>query len=405
MLNILVNKESDLKVDIEKIVENMNAFCQGINFSISQNEFYLDNEILYHPASLKKLDIKLLEEIQNYDRAFLFTRKAYIDNYFIHKHKKISMISFFGWNQLTDLSLNNGAVYFIIDILALILDNSFRHEKTTGCVYDFLWDKRGVDDGMRQAYICQDCLSRISKLKLNSSKQSVFDCIRKVMNDLSSASKWNMDIIDYWESQLPKQNPIVENASIFTKKKVKKENEIHVLIASPSDTVIERQHLLDHLEREFRLKHESNCNHRLIVHGWEDLPTQTGHTQTLINEYLTKNVDIIIAIFKHRLGSPVKDPVSNEVRADAGTVEEILYAIDNKEIANPPLGMIYFHSTAPSPSFDSADYKDIYEQWEKLKKFKKSIEQKILYKSYTTSEDLFNIAGSDLALNIENYFC
>jgi hypothetical protein len=53
---------------------------------------------------------------------------------------------------LTNLSKNNGLLYFIVDYLALILDETnFRHYELTGCIYDFLANKTGIDDGMRQA--------------------------------------------------------------------------------------------------------------------------------------------------------------------------------------------------------------------------------------------------------------
>lgn len=41
---------------------------------------------------------------------------------------------------------------------------------TTGCIYDFLQNKTGIDDGMRQARICPTCLERISN-NLSSPEQ------------------------------------------------------------------------------------------------------------------------------------------------------------------------------------------------------------------------------------------
>ena len=41
------------------------------------------------------------------------------------------------------------------------LDDSVRHDENTGCVYDFLWDKRGVDARLRSGLMCRDCFARV----------------------------------------------------------------------------------------------------------------------------------------------------------------------------------------------------------------------------------------------------
>jgi len=144
---------------------------------------------------------------------------------------------------------------------------------------------------------------------------------------------------------------------------------VQVVIASPGDTQTERSLLLEKLEIQFRKgNHEKHCNRRLIVHGWEDLASQPGYPQDVINEKIIKEMDFVIAIFKHKLGTPTVDIKTSKTRAASGTVEELLQSIDNTE-KSAPLGMAYFYSKAPTVSLDTPDFDSIRENWQNLEAF------------------------------------
>jgi hypothetical protein len=192
-----------------------------------------------------------------------------------------------------------------------------------------------------------------------------------------------------------------------SQEKVVKETykEIKVLIASPSDVVRERELLLDKLETRFRREHyEERCGARILVTGWEQLPSQSGYGQDIINNDLVKKSNIILAVFRHKLGSATIDIKTGKERHPSGTAEELLYAIRNKEIKNPPLGMAYFYSTAPTPSLDSIDFDKIKKDWDRLKEFKEEIKNEILYKSYKHEEEILGIVCGDICDNIIKYF-
>lgn len=180
---------------------------------------------------------------------------------------------------------------------------------------------------------------------------------------------------------------------------------IQILIASPSDTSVERELLFNSLETKFRRDgFEAQCGKRVIVRGWEELASQSGYGQDIINEQMLKNVDIVLAIFKHKLGTPTIDPTTSAIREKSGTAEELLYAIRNSTIANPPLGMAYFFAEAPSMSFESIDFQKSFDEWKRLKEFKNEIKEKILYKEFTSPEQLLTLACKDIAQNIANLF-
>ncbi len=181
--------------------------------------------------------------------------------------------------------------------------------------------------------------------------------------------------------------------------------EIKIVIASPSDVQRERELLLDKLETRFRREHyEERCNARIVVDGWEYIPSQTGYAQDIIHSDLLTKTNIVLAVFRHKLGSPTIDIKTGKDRSISGTAEELLYAIRNKEIKNPPLGMAYFYANAPILSLDLIDFNKVKTEWERLKEFKEEIKNEILYKTYKHEEEILEIVCNDICDNIIKYF-
>jgi hypothetical protein len=300
------------------------------------------------------------------------------------------------WDLLTNLARENGILYFTLCYLARELQHTeFRHYKSTGCMFDFLGDKRAVDDGMRQASFCKKCLSSLEKQNLSNDEKDILSDIIDLMNLLSNSSKWNKNIIDKisQKSQERKKD----------KRRAKNNGVINVVIASPNDLIEEREYLFNKLERKFRNdKHEDICQHRLIIHGWEDLASQSGYAQDVINENIIKKMDIVLAIFKHKLGTPTFSQSDGSERAPSGTAEELLIALNNDETG--PLAMTYFYSTPPILSLEAENFDKMFSDWKKLKEFKEMIQSKVVYKPYTSKEELLNIVCDDLMKNILNLF-
>ena len=160
---------------------------------------------------------------------------------------------------------------------------------------------------------------------------------------------------------------------------------------------------MDRLERRFRTdNHERHCGFRILVNGWEDLATQNGYAQDVINKKLIAESDFVVSIFKHKLGTPTFDQQTGIQKAESGTVEELLQALDNSKPTHP-IGMAYFYSAAPAPSLESPDFDSIKKEWERLKEFKQSISTKMIYKPYTETEELLNMILKDLEKNISDY--
>ena len=108
---------------------------------------------------------------------------------FFETYNNKAIVSFFGWDYLTTLSKNNGIIHFIAEIIALKIDNSKRHDDSTGCIYDFGWNKTVIDLEMRNAFICPSCLARITSKKLHEEKSDLFIDLKEILDILGKTSK------------------------------------------------------------------------------------------------------------------------------------------------------------------------------------------------------------------------
>lgn len=394
-VKILLMLDENFNLNREKLKFFLSSNCQHLKFTIFEKHFELTCTVLTKPDSFNVIYNQYENEFTDFDKVFVFTNIQFIDNYFIHEHNDLLIFSFADWDMLTNLPKSNGLIYFIACYFALDIDSSkFRHEKTTGCIYDFLGDKRGIDAGMRRAGLCPNCLKRITESIANDKTGRIFEDIKNLMNLLSSSSKWNNDIFESIR---------VEKSSALNKRKLKSKAGISIVIASPGDTQTERQLLLSTLERRFRTdNHEEHCGYRIMVNGWEDLASQNGYPQDVINKTLIENADFVIAVFKYKLGSPTYDQGTGSQRAESGTAEELLQALDNSNTENP-IGMAYFLSTAPVISLDAPNFQVIVYEWKRLNQFKEKISSKLIYKPYTEPNELLNIILKDLEQNIKNY--
>lgn len=393
-INIIIDK--NLKIESLLLDSLLNQHSNLLEFKVYEIDIDIEGDFIVFPETHHKIYHNLNEEEQSSYFNFLFTDIPYRNNYFFEGYDNLVPFSLFDWNYLTNLPLENGILYFITCYLARQLENDeFRHQESTGCVYDFLADKTGVDDGMRQASFCRNCLDNIEKQVLSDNDEKLLENLKSLMEVLSNSSKWNKSILEKIASN--------SNGSI-PKRKAIESGIINVVIASPGDLIEERELLLNKLERKFRIdKHEELCEHRLLVHGWEDLASQSGYAQDVINEHIISKMDIVVAVFKHKLGTPTISQDNGEERSPSGTAEELLIALNNKN-ATGPFGMSYFYSKPPSPSFESSDFDKMLSEWNRLKEFKKLIQDKLIYKPFTSKDELIEIVSQDLMKNIKNLF-
>jgi hypothetical protein len=210
-MNFLLYAENDLKVNLEVISNSLDNVCKYITLRSGKAIFEINSALISHPSTYKSLSSKIIKESSKTDYALLFTNKQYDNNHFFMTFNNKAIISFSGWENLTSLSKNNGVVYFIAGLIALTIDNSYRHDDTTGCIYDYGWNKTAVDLGMRNAYICPSCLTRIKSYILSDTESKLLADLEEILDILGKTSKWNKDIVTYWNGTSNSNEKIIIN--------------------------------------------------------------------------------------------------------------------------------------------------------------------------------------------------
>jgi TIR domain len=118
--------------------------------------------------------------------------------------------SAWGWDTLTNLPRTNGLAGFIASVLAQDLDDSVRHDENTGCIYDFLWDKQGIDARLRSGVVCRECYARLRQLaEIPGRRLDNFDCsiaegvedLTILLDEIALASKREVDVLVRWQTK------------------------------------------------------------------------------------------------------------------------------------------------------------------------------------------------------------
>ena len=157
-----------------------------------------------------------------------------------------------------------------------------------------------------------------------------------------------------------------------------KANVYNVMIASPSDVAKERAKVVEALAEWNRHNTAERKCVFLPLRWEEDSAARMGcPPQETLNRQLCERSDMLIAIFWTRLGTPTEGFAS-------GTVEEIEYHLK----ANKPV-MLYFCDRDIPMDTDRT-------QLEKLKEYRKSVENKALYHTFKRAADLKNLLLNQL---------
>lgn len=199
-MQIRVFADETANVDLATIVENLNCITPSLHWVTGAARFKVAEDYIEYPRTYKAFTAKLKREIQADDMAVLFTEKPYDNNYFWESgDNKGVIVSLYGWEHLTTLPRNNGAVYFLAALLVRGLDIGASHmSKNTGCINDFWRDKTGVDAGMRSAFICGKCSP---KGGLHGDQNKFAADIQNVLDYLSRASRADEDVCELWARQ------------------------------------------------------------------------------------------------------------------------------------------------------------------------------------------------------------
>jgi hypothetical protein len=161
---------------------------------------------------------------------------------------------------------------------------------------------------------------------------------------------------------------------------------VRVLIASPSDTVNERQVIRGAIHDWNGVNGEQGV--MLLPLMWERdaTPEMGDRPQGVINRQLVDPADMLIGVFWTRLGTPTSE-------ADSGTVEEVERCI---EMGKPVL--LYFSSKPVHPDSVKPD------EFARLKSAQQDFEKGGLVGRFESEEELYRSVIAALTATIRKHF-
>jgi len=197
-MKILLIEDQTIKLDLKKSVGILNRLCKANTFKTQTQPVETGSPISYSNFDTESSQLTKLRLINKVDHVFYCTTRKYENNYYFYSNNAVTILSFYGWKHCTDLPIENGLFYFIAVTQALTIDDTFRHEDTTGCIYDFMWDKTAVDLGMKTGRFCNSCLAIIKKkVEGSSSLLATLKDIESILKILANLSKWGNSILEY----------------------------------------------------------------------------------------------------------------------------------------------------------------------------------------------------------------
>ena len=189
---ISINKDEDAWIDIERLVAYLNDTCAYVNF-VKGKSLPISEEYISCPQTHMNVGEAFIYGGDSY-KYMVFTERQYDNNKFWDPHENVIIATSYDWKRLTELPENNGAVYFVATVIASEVDRTLQHRTNTGCIYDYLKKKRGIDKCMKEGKICPACLAHIES-NLPDEKRPLFDDLIAILDSLSQASVKALDVL------------------------------------------------------------------------------------------------------------------------------------------------------------------------------------------------------------------
>lgn len=192
-MKIAVHFDNTLPLQPAAFTSCLDRLCSVVEFAPGTNRIRIPDSTIRIPETTEKLKPALGNTVL-YDLCLVATTVPHENNYFLEGENGLVIISFSGWNLLTDLPVTNGLAYFVASMIVENLGVGESHDSNIGCVNCVWWDKRGVDLGMRSAYICRDCFATADTL--DPINRAILDDAVNILNLVSQASRVHNDIVE-----------------------------------------------------------------------------------------------------------------------------------------------------------------------------------------------------------------
>lgn len=181
--------DNTLAISLGPLAAKLSSACKVFSFEHLDTTVRFSTPWVKRPDSYRGLPESLRSRLKEFDWSVIATAVPYDTNYFFDEDGSIAIMSFVNWHLLTDLPITNGLLYMTTAYLCQQHGVGIRHDTNTGCISDLLWDKRGINTGMRAAYLCGEC-ARTGDM--TSAMQSD---VRALLDIMASASRANLDVL------------------------------------------------------------------------------------------------------------------------------------------------------------------------------------------------------------------
>ena len=193
-MEIGIAADNTIPLHFPSFLEFMRTHAKKLNCHAVNLPLRFTGELLDYEAEIAGITSEMRTELRKNDLSLLVTSIPFENNLFYRGHEGIFIFSLSDWNLLTTLPMSNGLAYMLCQIiLKSQLYIGQDHDENTGCIRDFLWDKRGIDVAMRAAFLCDKCRSYSADNPHLASQE--FADIVLVLNAISAASRRGADIM------------------------------------------------------------------------------------------------------------------------------------------------------------------------------------------------------------------
>jgi hypothetical protein len=189
-MRIALYADNTLPVALGPLCEVLGSVCKTLTFEAGTSTLRIPTPVISKPETFKELPAALLAATRNSDLTILCTAVPYENNFFYEQYGKTVILSFYGWHVLTNLPISNGIAYFLTSIVADLTSMGSTHQKNTGCLNDFWWNKQGVDVGMRAAFLCPACIDEYK------GDRALLEDVHRLLDLVSTASRRERDVLN-----------------------------------------------------------------------------------------------------------------------------------------------------------------------------------------------------------------
>lgn len=190
--------DAGIGIDVSRLVNAIDRIAPSLGVELLELATSTP-EVIKAPACYERLKPVDRQRLDGADLAMLLTDRPYDNNFFWVMKDSFGYFSFAYWDRFTDVPIENGVALFLASKIIDLVGPGVDHDENTGCINDFLWDKKFVDVLMRSAYLCASCRSGLSLRKGSGSDSNLQDALR-VLDSVGEASRSGMSVLTYLEA-------------------------------------------------------------------------------------------------------------------------------------------------------------------------------------------------------------